>query len=292
MKPAAFDYEAPTTAAEVVEILDTVEGAKVLAGGQSLIPMLNIRLAQPACLIDLERVGGLDGLTWDGDTLTVGAMTRQRTIEFDPEVARRLPVLADAVRHIGHVAIRNRGTVGGSIAHADPAAELPVAVAALGATLVASGPDGERTIAAADFFRMFLTSDLEHNELLTSIEFPLPPPTAAGAFVELTRKAGDFAVVSVMAVVNVDPASGTIDYARIGIGGVGPVPLRLTAAEEALVGATPSASAIDAAADIAHRDAEPFEDAHGPASYRRHLAHVLTTRALADAFGRAQGAHR
>ncbi|AIJ26130.1 FAD binding domain-containing protein [Amycolatopsis methanolica] len=288
MKPAAFAYEAPGTAAEAVDLLARHgEDAKFLAGGQSLLPLLGLRLAAPTALIDLNGVTELAHHRHTPDELVVGALCRHRDIELDPRVAARSPMIAEAVRHIGHVAIRNRGTVGGSLVHADPSAEWTVLAMLLDATFVILGPSGARTLGAAEFFDGFLATTLEPGELLTEVRFPLASPTTGTAFVELARRHGDFAIASAAAALETD-GDGRITSARLAASGAAPAVVRLTAAEEALRGRPVGEAAFAEAADAAVEAAEPTPDLHGDAEYRRRLVGVIVRRALTRAAERIE----
>jgi aerobic carbon-monoxide dehydrogenase medium subunit len=283
VKPPPFRYAVPTTVAEAVGLL--VEHAdaepRVLAGGQSLVPLMNFRLAQPGHLIDLRRVPELDGIRLDGDTLVIGAMTRQSAVEDSPEVALVAPLLAEAVGFVAHRPIRNSGTIGGSIAHADPAAELPAVALALDAEIVAVGPDGTRSIPAAEFFRGPFSTALASDELLTEVR--LPHWRGGHAFVEFARTHGSFAIVAVAALVEM--ADGRVARASIAMTGVAPVPIRAAAAERALVGAVPDAAA---AADAAVEGLTPAGDMHAGSASRVQLARVHVRRAIERAVSRAQ----
>jgi carbon-monoxide dehydrogenase medium subunit len=286
VKPPRFDYHAPSSVEEAVGVLTRYRGdAKVLAGGQSLIPLLNFRLAQPAALVDLNRIPGLAYVREDDGHVHLGAMTRQRTIEFSPVVARRLPLLQDATALVGHLPIRTRGTIGGSIAHADPSAEYPAVLTALEGTVVARGPRGERTLTAAELFRSYLTTSLEPDEILTEIRVPAMTPGSGHAFEELSRRHGDFALVGVAAVVT--RRGDQCTAARLATAGVGPVPVRLRAAEEILERDGLGAKAVAAAAARAAELVDPESDLHASAAYRRNLVRVLTARALARAIARS-----
>ncbi len=231
MKPAKFEYHAPATIDDALALLQRYEGeARLLAGGQSLVPMMNFRLVAPAALIDLNRTAGLDHIVTDGTTLRIGAMTRQRTIEFSPLVAAKAPLLREAVRWIGHLPTRSRGTIGGSIAHADPAAEIPMVLRALDGEIVARGPGGERRIAAADLFLSPLTTALAADDILTEIRLPAMPEGAGCAIEEFARRHGDFAIASVAAMVV--HTGGGRHIVRLATGGIGPVPARLGGAED------------------------------------------------------------
>lgn len=288
MKPAPFDYHAPSTLDEAISLLGSVEDPKLLAGGQSLMPLLSMRLAQPASIIDLNRVADLAYIRRENGHLAVGAMTRQRTLELDPIAREAVPVLAEILGHVGHVTIRHRGTVGGSIAHADPAAELPAAAVALGATLIVAGPGGRRTIEARDFFTTYLTTALELDEILVEIRFPVPPSGTRYAFEELARRHGDFALGAVLALVRLD-GSGHVEAATLAVAGANPVPLRVAAAEAALIGVEPTLATIAAAAAAVQAAVSPLSDVHAPADYRREIIGVLTRRALDRAIAQAKG---
>ena len=286
VKPAPFEYHRPTSADEAVALLtEHGDEAKVLAGGQSLVPLLGLRLSRPGHLVDVNRLGELAGVA-NGEGLRLGATVRHHTLESSDTVRRASPLLAAAAGFIGHRAIRNRGTVGGSVAHADPAAELPAVLLALDASVEATSGRGTRLIPADDLFTGFLSTSLDADELLTAVLVPPWPERAGWSFHEFNRRSGDFAIVGVAAVVRLD-ASGTIDHARLAFSGVDSRPVRAEAAERALVGASPSADLWSAAAHAAAAELSPTSDFHGSASYRRHLAGVLAERALHDAHRRA-----
>lgn len=286
MKPPPFRYAAPTTVTEAVGLLVEHAAAepRVLAGGQSLVPLMNVRLAHPDYLIDLRRVAGLSGIRTEGDVLVIGAMTRQADVEDAPEVARVAPLLAEAIRLVADRPIRNSGTIGGSIAHADPLAELPVVALALDAELVATGPAGTRHIPAGVFFRGPFTSALGPDEILTEIR--LPRREGGQAFVEFARTHGTFAVVAVAAVVGV--AGGRVADVSIALAGVAPTPVRATAAEQALAGADLATVDIAAAVDAAAAALHPAGDVHASAATRTELARVHMRRALELALSRVQ----
>jgi carbon-monoxide dehydrogenase medium subunit len=288
MKPPPFEYEAPTTIQEVVALLQQHDGeAKILAGGQSLMPLLNMRMARPTALIDLRRLSDLDYIREDGDVLAIGAMTTKRSVERSELVKSRQPLLHASTTWIAHPQIRNRGTVGGSMAQADPAAEYPAVAVALDAEFVIAGPDGTRTVAASDFFVTYLTTALEENDVLTEIRVPALPERTGWSIQEVARRHGDFAMVG--AVMTLGLASGgAIENARVVLFGVGPTPCRATAVEQALIGQTPSEALFDAAAAKAADGLDdPIADVHASAEYRRNLAQVLTRRGLAEAAERA-----
>ncbi|RMF89641.1 MAG: xanthine dehydrogenase family protein subunit M [Nitrospinota bacterium] len=288
MKPAPFRYFAPQTLEEALDLLARYgDEAKVLAGGQSLIPMMNFRLLTPAVLIDLNTVQSLFYIRPEGEGLAIGAMTRQRRLEDTPLVAERAPLLQEAIPFVAHPQIRNRGTVGGSLAHADPAAELPAVVIALNARLKAQSKEGERWIAATDFFQELFTTALEPQELLTEIVIPPLPPRTGWAFSEVTRRHGDYALTGVAATVTLD-ATGCCTDARLVLLSVGAVPVHARQAVNPLIGELPTAERIRAVAEAVDAEIDPPEDIHASAAYRRGLARVLSQRTLSRAVERAQ----
>lgn len=284
MKPAAFAYHRPDTIEQALDLLsEHGDEGKILAGGQSLVPAMNFRLAQPAALIDINRVSGLAFLEESpAGGVRIGATTRQRAAEQSALVSGRAPLLHQALPSIAHVQIRNRGTVGGSVAHADPAAELPAVMLALGARMHARSRRGARWIAAEEFFTGLLSTALAPDELLVEIELPPVPAGAGHAFHELARRSGDYAIVGVAAQVVRDPG-GRVSAARIALLGVGEGPVLARAAAGVLVGQTASAEVVRAAAEALGDDIDPHGDVHATPGYRRHLARVLVGRALADA---------
>ncbi len=290
MKPAPFAYFAPATVDEALALLARHGGdAKPLAGGQSLIPAMNFRLARPAVLVDLNRIAELAYVRADSG-VSIGAMTRQRAVERSDVVARAAPLLAEAMPSIAHAQIRNRGTVVGSIAHADPSAELPAVMLALDARFQVKSSTGERSIPAGEFFKGMLETALEPGELLVEIAVPPLPARSGTAFLEMARRHGDYALVGVAAVVTLDPR-GRCKTARLSMLSVGDGPVRATEAEKVLAGQTPSEELLRAAADAAAtRDVDPPSDIHASAAYRRQLVAVLTRRALGRAFERAGAA--
>jgi CO/xanthine dehydrogenase FAD-binding subunit len=290
VKPPPFDFFAPTSLREAAEILDRYGGeAKVLAGGQSLLPLLNMRLARPAALVDINRISELDYIRPEDKTVAIGAVARHRTVERSADVQRLQPLLAEAVRFIAHPQIRNRGTVCGSIAHADPAAELPAVCVALGAQMTAVSKGGQRTINASDFFLTYLTTALEPDEILAEVRFPVLPPRTGWGFREVSRRHGDFALAGAVATLTLDPGGKCSDV-RLVIFGAGPTPIRAAQAEALLKGKEPGADVIAAAAEQAGKEiAEPISDIHASADFRRHLAMTMAGRALADAARRATG---
>jgi carbon-monoxide dehydrogenase medium subunit len=286
VKPPKFDYHAPSSVDEAIALLQRYAGdAKILAGGQSLVPLLNFRLSRPAALIDLNRIESLAYIRSHDGEVRLGAMTRQRTIEFSPEVASRVPLLTEATRWVGHLPIRSRGTIGGSIAHADPSAEYPTVLAALEGSVVARGPKGERVVAAGDLFQSYLTTSLAPEEILTEVRLPAMPAGAGYAFEELARRHGDFALVGIAAVIARHGDRCTL--ARLATSGTGPVPIRLRAAEQILERDGLGEAAIEAAARRASELVEPDADIHASADYRRHLTGVLTGRAITRALTKA-----
>ena len=279
MKPPKFDYHAPADVDEAIALLQRYGGdAKVLAGGQSLVPLLNFRLSRPAALIDLNRIPSLAYIGARNGEVRLGAMTRQRTIEFSPVVAERVPLLTEATRWVGHLPIRSRGTIGGSLAHADPSAEYPAVLAALDGSVVVRGPRGERVVAAGDLFQSYLTTSLDADEILVEVRLPATPAGAGHAFEELARRHGDFALVGIAAVVARDGERCTL--ARLATSGTGPVPIRLREAEQILERDGLGDAAIAAAGRRASELVEPDADIHASADYRRHLTGVLTERAI------------
>jgi carbon-monoxide dehydrogenase medium subunit len=288
MKPVPFDYHTPLTVKAAVELLETLPNARVLAGGQSLVPMLNLRAATPSHLIDLGTISALSGIRETETTLRLGAMTTQRTIERSEIIRNHCPLLTEAIKHVGHQQTRNRGTFGGSLCHLDPGAELPVAAAVLEATLTIEGPAGTRTVAFKDFPAGYLTSVLEADEILTEIEVRKSAPTEGYAFMEFNQRPADFAVVSVAALIALD--DGKVRQVRIAVGGIDYAPIRLTEAEGILIGKAANAETFDRAGAIAA--SLPCEgDEVSPTEFRQHLSGVLTRRALARAAARAGGRH-
>ncbi len=286
VRPAPFEYHRPTSADEAIALLaQHGDEAKVLAGGQSLVPLLALRLSRPSVLIDVNRISELGGIA-NGDGLRLGAMVRHHTLESADTIRGANPLLAVAAGFIGHRAIRNRGTIGGSVAHADPAAELPAVLLALDASVEARGERGTRVIPAEELFTGFLSTSLGADELLTAVHVPPWPAGGGWSFHEFSRRSGDFAIVGVAAVVRLD-ATGSIDEARLAFFGVDSRPVRVEAAEVALVGASPSADLWSSAAHDAAAELSPTSDFHGSVSYRRHLAAVLAERALHEAHRRA-----
>lgn len=292
MKPPPFEYFAPASLEAALGMLGNYgSDAKLLAGGQSLIPTLNFRLSQPAVLIDLNQIGQLSGVRIMPDgRLRIEAMTRQRHIERDPQVAQACPLLAETMPWIAHPQIRNRGTMGGSLVHADPAAELPVIAVALEARLQVRSRRGERWVAADDFFLGTFAVDLAPDEALVGVEFPRWPARTGSAFVEVARRRGDYALAGVATLITLDEA-GRCRQARLVFLNVGDRPVVAPRAAQLLEGEVVSAEAITAAADLAAgQEIDPIGNIHASADYQRHLARVLARRALTTALARARAA--
>ena len=285
MKPARFAYKAPTTVEEAIGFLTTEEDPKILAGGQSLVPAMNFRLARPATLVDINYVAGLEDLKVHGDEVRIGALTRHRRLEKD-EVGGPLGVLlTEMARNVGHMPIRVRGTFGGSLAHADPAAEWCLLLAALSGSVIAVGPNGERQIPADSFFQSVFTTDLAADELLTEARLPVLGPDHYVGFSTVSRRAGDFALV--MAAVALRVVDELVVEANIGIGGAGERPERVPIAEGELIGERLSPENIERASSVAAASIEALGDIHASADYRRDLIAVMTSRALIKAAERS-----
>ena len=293
MKPPPFDYHAPHSAAEALELLGRYGAdARLLAGGQSLVPLLNFRLSAPAVIVDLNRAADLAYIGEANGQVRLGAMTRQRAIEFSPLVKSRLPLLAEATRWVGHLPTRTRGTIGGSLAHSDPAAEYPAVAAALDAELVIRGSAGDRVVRAAEFFVGFMTTALQPGEMLIEVRMAAQAPNSGWAFEEFSRRHGDFAIVGIAAMVAVE--GDRFRSARLAACGAGPTAIRLGGAEEILEHGGVDDRYIDDAAARAAELVDPGADLHASVEYRRHLTRVLTRRALKRAVERSrnrEGAH-
>jgi aerobic carbon-monoxide dehydrogenase medium subunit len=289
VKPAPFEYVAPESLEEATSLLDEHgETGKILAGGQSLGPLLNMRLASPEVIIDINRLNELSYIRQQDDHLQIGALARQRALERSILIPRGWPLLCEAAPYIGHPTLRNRGTICGSIAHADPAAELPAVAIALDAELRVLGPQDERMVHPKDFFVSFMTTNLEPNELLVEARFPPTQPRTGHAWVELARRHGDYALVGVAAVLTLNE-DGTCKAARLVYTGVASVPFDAQEAAGLLVDEDPTEDSFAAAAEQVATDSEPGSDVHASAGYRRHLVRVLTRRALGEALQRARG---
>lgn len=287
MKPAPFEYFDPSTVDEALKLLQQHgDDAKILAGGQSLVPLMNFRLARPKVIVDVNKVPGLDYIREADGMIRIGALTRQRAVENSALVKAKCPLLHEATYWVGHLAIRTRGTVGGTIAHADPAAEYPTVLTALGGQVVIRGPGGEKVVNPDDFFVTFLTTSLQPTEMVTEVRFPKIPPEAGWAFVEFSRRHGDFAIVGVAAMVQLDKQRKCTD-ARIALCGVGGAAFKARSAEAMLKGTELTDNIIQAAAEKVGEEVEPEGDLHGSAEYRKHLAKVLTGRTLKKALEKA-----
>jgi carbon-monoxide dehydrogenase medium subunit len=286
MKPPPFDYHAPETVDECLALLaEHGDEAKILAGGQSLVPLLALRLARPEHLVDVNRVRGLAGVERENGSLVVGATTRHATLENDPQIAAAVPLLARVAPYIGHVPIRNRGTLGGSLAHADPAGELPAVARVLDAEIEVAGPTGIRRIPAAEFFEGVFTTSLEPDELVTAVRFPVWGAGSGYAVEEVARRHGDFAIVGVLAAVQV--RAGRLARVAIGLTGMGSVPERAGEVEKALTGAAVDDLDLTGAGVRAVAGLEPSADVHAGPAYRRTVAATLVTRALTHAIEEA-----
>ena len=284
MKPGPFEYHAPTSLDEALALLSNLENAKALAGGQSLVAMMNFRYAMPDHLVDLGNVVGLAGLHFDAQTLRIGAMTRQRDLEFSAALADKAPLFKAALAHVGHRQTRNRGTLGGSLAHADPAAELPTVCLALDAQIEIAGAGGTRLVAMREFTTGFMTTALMHDEILFAVHIRPWPQGHGYSFQEYARRHGDFAVVGAAVLLDAND-DGIVERASVALCGVADRPIRRDAAEAALVGHLLDENLIARVASLAG-DVEATADIHGDATYRRHLARVLTIRALREASSR------
>ncbi len=294
MKPALFEYFAPTTVPEALSLLaEQGDEVKILAGGQSLVPLMNMRLARPAALVDINGIADLafmrerDSGIGEPPGLTIGAMTRQRTLERSELCRARAPLLHEAIGFVGHMAIRARGTIGGSVAHADPAAELPAVITALGAELVVQGAAGERIVRPDELYQTYLTTTLAPEELLTEVRLPLWPQGAGWSFMEVSRRHGDYALVGVACVVQVDGA-GRCSDAQLVLTGVGGTPYVSHLGQQALLGEQPDDSLFERIQGVVSADVglEPESDLHASALYRKEVAGVMVKRALKVAFER------
>lgn len=286
MKPPPFSYHDPRSVAEAVQLLSTLENPKLLAGGQSLMPMLNMRFVLPDHVIDLSKIDGLAYIRETAGALEIGAMTRQHDIEFSELIATKHPLLREGILNVGHRQTRNRGTIGGSLCHLDPAAEQVLVCLASDATVTAAGPGGERAIPFREFPLAYMTPNLEPDEMLIGIKIPLWPAGHGYSFLEFARRHGDFAVVSAAALLDVD-AGGIIKRAAVALGGVAAVPLRMDAVEAQLVGQKASEELFRSAAETC-RAIDAVADVHATVEYRQHLAAVLTRRALVQALSRVK----
>jgi len=290
MIPGSFDYHAPQTLAEAIDLLGKhPDEAKVLSGGQSLLPLLKLRLGSAGHLVDIGKIPDLEYIREDGGFLKIGGRTREATLEHSPLVRRKYPLLADTAEVIADPLVRNLATIGGNLAHGDPANDHPATMLAYGAEIVATGKTGTRTIPIGKFFTSLFETALAPDEILTEIRIPVPPPKSGGAYVKLERKVGDFATAASAAQVTLGPG-GEVERVGIGLTNAGPTPIQATAAEQFLRGKKPDAGAIAEAARLAASAAAPAADRRGSVEYKTEMARVLTGRALAKAIARAQGA--
>jgi aerobic carbon-monoxide dehydrogenase medium subunit len=284
MKPPPFSYHDPRTISDAVALLGRLENAKLLAGGQSLMPMLNMRFVLPDHIIDLNRVEGLAFIRESNGALEIGAMTRQRELEFSDLIRKRCPLMHEAILQVGQRQTRNRGTLGGSLCHLDPSAELVSVAAALDATVTVQGPNGTREVAIDAFPVAYMTPAIEPNEIVTMVRFPLWPQPHGHGFVEFARRHGDFAIVSAAALL-IEDGSGKITRASVTLGGMGAAPIRASAVEQALIGKRPEDTLLREACETC-RKFEAVDDIHAPAAYRQQLATVMSRRALERARAR------
>ena len=288
MIPASFDYHAPKTLDEAIALLAELgDTAKILAGGQSLIPAMRFRLAAPEVLIDINRIADLGYVEERGDHLAIGALAREHVLETAPVIARSYPMLLDAAKVIADPIVRNRATVGGNLAHADPANDHPAVMLAYDAQILARGSSGTRTIAIDDLFVGLFETSLRPGEILTEIRIPRPGPGSGGAYTKIERKVGDYAVAAVAVQLQLDGAS--IKHIRIGLTNVSPIPMRARAAEAALTGKPPTDAVLEAAGQAAAAECNPSADLRGQIDYKRDLVRVLTKRVVRRAIERAQG---
>lgn len=287
MIPPAFEYLRPKTVPEAIAMLQQHgDDAKVLSGGQSLIPMMKLRLARPSRLIDINRISGLAYIKEDGGFLKIGGLTREAEVEASAVVRQKYPILLDTAKVIADPQVRNLATVGGNLAHGDPANDHPATMIALGAQIVATGAKGERVIPIDSFFKSLFETDLKHDEILTEIRIPVPPAKSGGAYFKLERKVGDFATAAVAVQLTLD-GGGAVQKIGIGMTNVGATPLRAKKAEAALTGKKPDQATIEQTAKLAAGESQPSSDLRGPAEYKRGLIKELTKRAIAKALERA-----
>ena len=288
MIPGNFDYHSPGSVDEALGLLAELgDDAKILAGGQSLIPAMRFRLAAPTHLIDINRIDGLSYVREDGGHLAIGAMAREAALEESEVVQQRYPLLADTAKVIADPLVRNLATVGGNIAHADPANDHPATMLAYGAEIIAQGPNGRRTVAIDDFFTGLFENALEDNELLLEVRIPAPQPGDGGAYVKFERKVGDYAIGAVAVQLTIQ--GDTVSKVRIGLTNVSPVPMRATNAEAELAGKAPTEDVLEAAGQAAAAECDPSPDLRGPVDYKRDVIRSLTKRAIRNAVARAQG---
>lgn len=287
MKPPLFEYSAPRTIEEAVAILGANPGAMVLAGGQSLVPAMNFRLATPDRLVDIQHISGLSGISVEKGEIVVKAMTRHRELELSDKAFAANPIIREAMAHVAHIPIRNRGTVVGSLCHADAAAEMPLVLLLTGGNVVAEGNEGRRTIPAGAFFKFHMTTERRHDEIVVEARFPALPKGAGAAFDEFTRRHGDYAIAAVGAIVSLD-GNGTATEVRLAACGVSSRPIRLNVAETALNGTKLSATDLAAAGEAAKATVTAADDMHATTAYRRRVLATLVRRTVATAAGRAE----
>lgn len=287
MIPPSFEYLRPATVPEAIAMLQQHgDEAKILSGGQSLIPLMKLRLARPGFLIDINRIAGLSYVKEENGYLKIGGLTREAELEASPLVRSKYPIILDTAHVIADPQVRNMATVGGNLAHGDPANDHPATMVALGAEVVAAGPNGERVISIDSFFVTLFTTALQHDEILTEIRIPIPPPRSGGAYFKLERKVGDFATAAVAAQVTLDD-HGNFQKVGIGLTNVGPTPVKASKAEEFLHGKKPDAANINQAGQLAADESTPSPDLRGPVEYKKGLIKELTKRALSRAVERA-----
>ncbi len=289
MKPPPFTYHDPSTVDEALALLAEKDNARLLAGGQSLMPMLNMRYVLPDDIIDINKIAELSSIEAKGGALRIGAMTRQREIEFSDVVTAACPIMHEAILQVGHRQTRNRGTLGGSLGHLDPSAEIPTVAMAVDATIHVRGKSGQRDVAMADFPAGYMTPSIELDEMITGATFPSWPDGHGYAFVEFSRRHGDFAIVSAAALLEVD-GGGVVRRVSLTVGGVGPAPVRCTEAEGMIVGQTGAEELFREACETC-RKIDALEDIHADKVYRQHLAAVLSRRALVKALERTEAGH-
>ena len=287
MIPPSFEYLRPKTIPEAIAFLQQYgDDAKILSGGQSLIPMMKLRLARPSYLVDINRIAGLSHIKEEGGFLKIGGLTREAELEASPVVRAKYPIIIDTAHVIADPQVRNLATVGGNLAHGDPANDHPATMLALGAQIVATGPKGERVIPVEDFFLSLFSTALQHDEILTEICIPIPPPRSGGAYFKLERKVGDFATAAVAAQLTLD-GNGACQKVGIGLTNVGPTPIKARKAEDFLRGKKLDGSTIAQAGQLAADESEPSADLRGPVEYKKSLVKELTKRALTRAMERA-----
>jgi aerobic carbon-monoxide dehydrogenase medium subunit len=285
MIPRPFELHSPSTLSEAVSLLKGAKDSKVLAGGQSLVPLMKLRLVSPANLVDLGRIPGLSYIKRHTNLLLIGSMTTHNDVAWSPLVSKGCATLSEAAGSIGDHQVRNRGTIGGTICQADPAGDVPATVLALDAQFKVAGPSGKRVVAASDFFQGVLTTSLRRSEILVEVRVPLLPPMSGGAYMKLKRGASDLATVGVAAVMTLDK-DGVCKDARLGLAGVGSTPVRATKAEEALKGRTPTDDVVAEAGEKAREISDPVSDIRGTAEYKREMVRVFVTRAIKQSLSR------